>query len=39
MTSGSSPIEYLIVFAIVFAAGVLWSTCFGYLQKVRREAT
>lgn len=40
MTPGNSPIEYLIVFAIVFAAGALWSACFGkYLQKIRREAT
>jgi hypothetical protein len=39
MPASNSPIEYLIVFAIVFAAGALWSACSGYLQKVRGEAS
>jgi hypothetical protein len=37
--SNNSPFEHLVVFTIVFAAGVLWSTFFGkYVEKVRREA-
>jgi hypothetical protein len=36
----NSPIDYLIVFATIFAAGAIMSTCFGkYVDKVRREAT
>ena len=35
----SSPLEYLIVFTIVFVAGALWAACFGkYVEKIRREA-
>jgi len=35
----NSPFEHLIVFSIVFAAGALWSACFGrYVEKVRKEA-
>ena len=35
----NSPLEYLIVFATIFAAGVIVSTCFSrYIEKIRREA-
>jgi hypothetical protein len=35
----NSPFEHLLVFTIIFAAGALWSTCFGkYVEKVRKEA-
>jgi hypothetical protein len=35
----NSPFEHLVVFGIVFAAGALWSACFGrYVEKVRKEA-
>jgi hypothetical protein len=39
MPSTSSPFEYLIVFAIVFTAGVLTSVGMRhYTNKVQREA-
>jgi hypothetical protein len=39
MPSTSSPFEYLIVFSIVFVAGVLTSVGLRqYTNKVRREA-
>lgn len=35
----NSPFEHLVVFTIVFAAGVLWATCFRkHVEKARREA-
>lgn len=35
----NSPLEYLIVFTTIFAAGVIVSTCFiRYVDKIRREA-
>ncbi|MGF7129122.1 hypothetical protein P3T40_000589 [Paraburkholderia sp. EB58] len=38
MPTNSSPFDYLIVFALVFAAGVLTSVGFRqYAEKVRRE--
>lgn len=39
MPTAPSPFEYLIVFAVVFAAGVLTSVGLRqYTDKVRREA-
>lgn len=39
MPTTSSPFEYLIVFAVVFAAGVLTSVGLRqYTEKIRREA-
>lgn len=40
MPSHPSPFEYLIVFAVIFAAGVLTSVCLRqYGDRIRREAT
>ncbi|SAL19824.1 hypothetical protein AWB66_00970 [Caballeronia telluris] len=40
MPTTSSPLEFLIVFAVVFTAGVLTSVGLRqYTEKVRREAT
>jgi hypothetical protein len=39
LMANNSPFEHLVVFSIVFAAGALWSACFGrYVEKVRKEA-
>lgn len=36
----NSPLEYLVVFAIIFVAGLLSSACFGkYIAKIRRETS
>lgn len=38
MLTTTSPLEYLVVFGIIFAAGALSSSCLGkYVEKVRRE--
>ena len=39
MINNTSPLESLAAFAIVFAAGVLSSACFGaYISKLKRDA-
>ncbi len=39
MRQGTSPLEYLAAFAIVFTAGILSSISFtAYVERVRRNA-